>query len=263
MARSRRMRSAGPWRCRPRRSPWRIRRAASVFWRRRPSCRAATPGPSSTTIHSRSASSGATDAACGTPTGTIPRFPGRVHGRRLRSFRPDDSCSDCVRARIAASDLSGHNLLEAEFARILCSRFPSIQIGPLHQLRNRSEPDGARRRDRLHRPPESARLRRRVSRRSPRFTKGPSVVNVPMNSSCRPITISSRPCARSRLRRNELAAILVEPMLGSGRCIPADRDFLLALRRASAAVGALLILDEVMTSRLAPGGWQQALNIAP
>ena len=35
----------------------------------------------------------------------------------------------------------------------------------------------------------------------------------------------------------ELAAILVEPMLGSGGCIPGDRDFLQALRRGATRSG--------------------------
>src|SRR5262249_62337096 len=61
---------------------------------------------------------------------------------------------------------------------------------------------------------------------------------------------------------DELAAILVEPMLGSGGCIPGDRRFLETLRHASSACGAVLIFDEVMTSRLSAGGLQQALRIS-
>jgi glutamate-1-semialdehyde 2,1-aminomutase len=47
-----------------------------------------------------------------------------------------------------------------------------------------------------------------------------------------------------------LAAILVEPMLGSGGCLPASAAFLDMLREEATASGALLIFDEVMTSRL-------------
>ncbi len=60
-----------------------------------------------------------------------------------------------------------------------------------------------------------------------------------------------------------LAAVLVEPMLGSGGCIPATREFLAALRAATARTGALLIFDEVMTSRHSAGGLQQRLGITP
>jgi glutamate-1-semialdehyde 2,1-aminomutase len=63
--------------------------------------------------------------------------------------------------------------------------------------------------------------------------------------------------------RGDLAAILVEPMLGSGGCIPAEPEFLAGLRDLADATGAVLIFDEVMTSRLAPGGLQQALGVRP
>jgi glutamate-1-semialdehyde 2,1-aminomutase len=62
---------------------------------------------------------------------------------------------------------------------------------------------------------------------------------------------------------DRLAAILVEPMLGSGGCIPADPEFLAALRQGAAHHGAILIFDEVMTSRLAPGGAQELYGIVP
>lgn len=61
----------------------------------------------------------------------------------------------------------------------------------------------------------------------------------------------------------DLAAVLIEPMLGAGGCIPGDPSFLLTLRRETERCGALLIFDEVMTSRLSPGGLQQALGITP
>ena len=63
--------------------------------------------------------------------------------------------------------------------------------------------------------------------------------------------------------REDLAAILIEPMLGSGGCVPARRDFLLALKEAATGVGALLVFDEIMTSRLAPGGLAAVHGIAP
>ncbi len=52
-------------------------------------------------------------------------------------------------------------------------------------------------------------------------------------------------------------------MLGGAGCIPAEPEFLAMLRAETARVGALLIFDEVMTSRLAPGGLQGRLGIIP
>src|SRR5258708_801907 len=62
---------------------------------------------------------------------------------------------------------------------------------------------------------------------------------------------------------NDLAAILIEPMLGGSGCIPATREFLADLRALASETGAVLIFDEVMTSRLAPGGLQQVHGINP
>ena len=62
---------------------------------------------------------------------------------------------------------------------------------------------------------------------------------------------------------SELAAVLVEPMLGAGGCVPAHPEFLQALRAESAAVGALLVFDEVMTSRLGPHGLQELVGVTP
>jgi glutamate-1-semialdehyde 2,1-aminomutase len=60
-----------------------------------------------------------------------------------------------------------------------------------------------------------------------------------------------------------LAAILVEPMLGGSGCIPASKEFLADLRALASETGAVLIFDEVMTSRLAPGGLQEVHGILP
>jgi glutamate-1-semialdehyde 2,1-aminomutase len=61
----------------------------------------------------------------------------------------------------------------------------------------------------------------------------------------------------------ELAAVVVEPVLGSGGVIPGEPEFLQALRDATDEHGVLLVFDEVMTSRLSTGGMQQVLGITP
>jgi glutamate-1-semialdehyde 2,1-aminomutase len=63
--------------------------------------------------------------------------------------------------------------------------------------------------------------------------------------------------------RAELAAILIEPMQGTTGCIPAEHGFLAGLRALADETGARLIFDEVMTSRLAPGGLQEVHDILP
>ncbi|VBB81629.1 Putative glutamate-1-semialdehyde 2,1-aminomutase 2 [Podospora comata] len=61
----------------------------------------------------------------------------------------------------------------------------------------------------------------------------------------------------------DLAAVLVEPMQGAGGCIPGSKEFLHAIQDAAHEVGALFILDEVMTSRLAPHGLGFELGLKP
>lgn len=63
--------------------------------------------------------------------------------------------------------------------------------------------------------------------------------------------------------KDSLAAIIVEGMQGAGGCISGVRDFLHHLRAVATEQKALLILDEVMTSRLAYGGLQTKLQIKP
>ncbi|KAL8930719.1 MAG: hypothetical protein Q9208_000260 [Pyrenodesmia sp. 3 TL-2023] len=67
----------------------------------------------------------------------------------------------------------------------------------------------------------------------------------------------------SSLPPNSLAAILVEPMLGSGGAIPGSLTFLQFLRSYASSHGALLIFDEVMTSRLSYRGLGHKLGIQP
>ncbi len=69
--------------------------------------------------------------------------------------------------------------------------------------------------------------------------------------------------AAARQEASDLAAIIVEPMQGSGGCIPALPGFLEALRALATETGAVLIFDEVMTSRHSAGGMQGRLGITP
>jgi glutamate-1-semialdehyde 2,1-aminomutase len=62
--------------------------------------------------------------------------------------------------------------------------------------------------------------------------------------------------------KNEIAAIIIEPVAGNMGCIPPAQGFLEALRVVCSANGALLIFDEVMTGfRLAKGGAQELYGV--
>jgi glutamate-1-semialdehyde 2,1-aminomutase len=95
------------------------------------------------------------------------------------------------------------------------------------------------------------------------FRHGGLPVNAPFPFVMAPYNDTASALAFVERNQGDLAAILVEPMLGSGGCVPARRDFLLALREAATRAGALLIFDEVMTSRLAPGGLAAVHGVSP
>ena len=61
---------------------------------------------------------------------------------------------------------------------------------------------------------------------------------------------------------DEIAALILEPVVGNAGCIPPAAGYLEGLRRITANHGALLIVDEVMTGfRLALGGAIELYNI--
>ncbi|WP_192258595.1 aspartate aminotransferase family protein [Mesorhizobium caraganae] len=62
---------------------------------------------------------------------------------------------------------------------------------------------------------------------------------------------------------DDLAAIVVEPMMSSGGGILAETGFLQFLREFSTRHGALLIFDEVQTARMGRGGLQEIFGISP
>ncbi|MCO6418472.1 aminotransferase class III-fold pyridoxal phosphate-dependent enzyme [Siccirubricoccus sp. KC 17139] len=95
------------------------------------------------------------------------------------------------------------------------------------------------------------------------FASEKNPVNVPIPLA---FTDYNDPAAAARdilAEGDQLAAVLVEPMLGSGGCIPATREFLQALRDATRQTGAVLIFDEVMTSRHSAGGLQTRQGVIP
>jgi glutamate-1-semialdehyde 2,1-aminomutase len=64
-------------------------------------------------------------------------------------------------------------------------------------------------------------------------------------------------------RAEELAAVILEPLLGSMGMVPASREFLQTLREVTAARGIVLIFDEVISLRLGDGGAQQVHGVEP
>ncbi len=61
----------------------------------------------------------------------------------------------------------------------------------------------------------------------------------------------------------EIAAVFVEPVQGAGGIVRGAPEFLDGLRAAAHRAGALFVLDEVITFRLATGGIQAELGVVP
>lgn len=167
------------------------------------------------------------------------------------------------RALDAGINLSGHNLLESELARLICNRFPAVDAvrftnsGTEANLMAISAARVHTRRDKVivfaggyHGGVLT-------------FARGNNPVNVPHDLLIANYNDLASVQDLFKSYPAEVAAIIVEPMQGAAGCICAERDFLAGLRELASNYGAVLIFDEVMTSRLAPGGMQEALGIEP
>ena len=79
------------------------------------------------------------------------------------------------------------------------------------------------------------------------------------------IPFNDTEAARRLLEENkdELASVIVEPVMGSVGMIPATAEFLTMLREFTRDNGIVLIFDEVISFRVAPGGAQQYYGITP
>jgi glutamate-1-semialdehyde 2,1-aminomutase len=64
-------------------------------------------------------------------------------------------------------------------------------------------------------------------------------------------------------RGSEIAAVFLEPILGSAGIVEPPAEFLGRVAEAAHSAGAMFVVDEVITLRLAEGGGQQVFNVKP
>lgn len=97
----------------------------------------------------------------------------------------------------------------------------------------------------------------------PMFPPGSQSVNVPYEFLVVPYNDSE--AARTLIARHALenAEVVVEPLQDVAGRIPADTKFLAQLRRSASDVGAVLIFDEVIASRLELGELQSHYGVIP
>jgi glutamate-1-semialdehyde 2,1-aminomutase len=174
-----------------------------------------------------------------------------------------------IREAITAALANGLNLAavgvpEVALARLICDRFPSIELvrftnsgteGNLMALTAARAFTGRGAVMAFHGGYHGGVLTFPLS--------GPSKVTLPIPFAMADFNDAAGAVALARAHAADLAAIIVEPMQGSGGCIPAHPAFLAALREVATETGALLIFDEVMTSRSSAGGAQARLGVTP
>ena len=160
-------------------------------------------------------------------------------------------------------NLSGHNPDEIKLAELVCARFPSIDkvrftnsgteanllaISSACYLTKRKKVlvfDGGYHGGLLY------------------FKDGGMPINAPFEYVVASFNDLTSTAELIQKHADDIACILVEPMQGASGCIPASKAFLKLLREQSNKIGAILIFDEVMTSRLSNQGAQGLFNVIP
>ncbi|UEM25200.1 aspartate aminotransferase family protein (plasmid) [Skermanella mucosa] len=159
--------------------------------------------------------------------------------------------------------LGGPNRYEVELAGLICGRFPSVDL-----VRFCNSGTEANLMALMTARAATGRSRAMVFEGAYHggvltFGKKRSPINLPIPTVTAPYNDPQAAVELVERHAGDLAAIIVEPMMGAGGCIAGTPEFLQALRDAATRHGVVLIFDEVMTSRLSPGGLQSKLGIVP
>ena len=171
---------------------------------------------------------------------------------------------DAVRSALDNGiSLAGHNVYEARLARAIVERFPALDLVRFTNSGTEANLMAISLARVVTGRPAIAVMRSGYHGGLLYFGGGGSPVNAPYDAVL--IDYNDVEGARRSIRAHadRLAAVVVEPVLGSGGVIPATVEFLSALREETQAHGILLILDEVMTSRLSPQGAAPLYGVQP
>jgi glutamate-1-semialdehyde 2,1-aminomutase len=171
---------------------------------------------------------------------------------------------DAVRSALERGiSFGGANDLEQQLAALLCDRFPSMDL--VRFTNSGTEANLMALAVAVHVTDRPGVLAFRGAYHGGVLTFGdmPSAANVPHRFVLADYGDLDGTRDVIRDHAGQLGAIIVEPMLGAGGCVPASAEFLRMLRTEADACGAVLIFDEVMTSRLSRGGVQQLEGVIP
>ncbi len=159
--------------------------------------------------------------------------------------------------------LGGPNLYEADLAGLMCQRYPSLDLvrfcnsGTEANLNAFCAARAVTRRNRI--------LLFNGAYHGGCFTfaNGPGAMNAPFDVVLADYNDVEGTRALIEANAKDLAAVALEPMMGAGGAIPATLEFLQMLRESTEKHGIVLVFDEVMTSRLSPGGLQAKRGVLP
>jgi glutamate-1-semialdehyde 2,1-aminomutase len=153
---------------------------------------------------------------------------------------------------------------EPKFAELVCARFPSIEkvrftnsgteanMMAITLARHHSKRDGI------------LVFRGGYHGSVLTFTGGgPNAMTAPLDFIMADYNDIDGTVALMREHKDRIGTVILEPMQGSGGCIPASVPFLKAIRAECDALGMVLIYDEVMTSRHSSGGLQKLTGVHP
>ncbi len=163
----------------------------------------------------------------------------------------------------AGTVLGGPNVYEARFAELVCTRFPAVEkvrfcnSGTEANLMNLCLARAATGRHRI------MAMDGGYHGGVLAFANGGSPINAPFDVVLGHYNDTDATAALIQAHAADLAAVILEPMMGAAGCIAARPDFLAMLRAETRRCGIVLVFDEVMTSRLAPGGLHERTGVDP
>ena len=160
-------------------------------------------------------------------------------------------------------NFGGHNLMESQLAALLCGRFPSLDLVRFTNSGTEANLMAAATACAITGRRKILVFQGGYHGAVFTFAKGGAPLNAPYDFVVARYNDLETTGALLAEHRGTLAAIMIEPMLGGGGCIPATTDFLQMLRAEATASGTVLVFDEVMTSRLSPGGLQKVRGVTP
>ena len=167
------------------------------------------------------------------------------------------------RALDGGVNFGAHNTFEGELARLVCARFKSIDKVRFTNSGTEANLMAIATARHVTRRPKVMVMHGGYHGGLLYFGGGGIPINAPYDFVLGRYNDIEATRAVLREHGRDIGCVLVEAMLGSSGCIPADPAFLAMVREETSKAGIIMILDEVMTSRFGTGGAQSLYAPTP